>query len=164
MVDRVTYRRRKSFRTASNVVRKVKTPGGKLVLHYMGKKGKLRCGEGGVRAPAARRAGAPPKGTRASARQKKVSRAYGGSRCGVCVRKRIVRAFLIEEQKIVKKVLKRSSRRPRSEPGEARLGPCLSVWGGAGRRCEPPLPRLPHRHLSPLPHPTSTPPCGLRAC
>lgn len=38
--------------------------------------------------------------------QKSVSRAYGGSRCANCVRDRIVRAFLIEEQKIVKKVLK----------------------------------------------------------
>ena len=39
------------------------------------------------------------------AREKRVSRAYGGSRCSGCVRERIVRAFLIEEQKIVKKVL-----------------------------------------------------------
>ena len=47
-VDRCTYRRRKSFRTKSNTVRKVKTPGGKLVLHYTGKKGKaLTCGEAG---------------------------------------------------------------------------------------------------------------------
>jgi ribosomal protein L34E len=38
-------------------------------------------------------------------REKTVSRAYGGSRCSGCVRSRIVRAFLIEEQKIVKKVL-----------------------------------------------------------
>jgi len=37
---------------------------------------------------------------------KNVSRAYGGSRCSKCVKDRIVRAFLIEEQKIVKKVLK----------------------------------------------------------
>jgi len=37
-----------SFRTKSNTVRKVKTPGGKLVLHYTGKKGKtLSCGEAG---------------------------------------------------------------------------------------------------------------------
>ena len=34
-----------------------------------------------------------------------VARAYGGSRCAGCVKMRIVRAFLIEEQKIVKKVL-----------------------------------------------------------
>jgi hypothetical protein len=36
---------------------------------------------------------------------KTVQRAYGGSRCGNCVRDRVVRAFLIEEQKIVKKVV-----------------------------------------------------------
>ena len=46
--DRVTYRRRKSFRTVSNKVRKVKTPGGKLVLHYTGKKGSNPiCGDAG---------------------------------------------------------------------------------------------------------------------
>jgi large subunit ribosomal protein L34e len=39
-------------------------------------------------------------------RERRVSRAYGGSRCGQCVRQRIVRAFLIEEQKIVKSVLR----------------------------------------------------------
>ena len=38
-----------------------------------------------------------------------VSRAYGGSRCAHCVRDRIVRAFLIEEQKIVKKVMKKKA-------------------------------------------------------
>lgn len=39
------------------------------------------------------------------ASDKTVSRAYGGSRCHKCVRDRIVRAFLVEEQKVVKKVL-----------------------------------------------------------
>ena len=44
----MTYRRRKSFRTVSNKVRKVKTPGGKLVLHYTGKKGSNpTCGDPG---------------------------------------------------------------------------------------------------------------------
>lgn len=33
-------------------------------------------------------------------------RAYGGVLCAACVRTRVVRAFLVEEQKIVKKVLK----------------------------------------------------------
>jgi large subunit ribosomal protein L34e len=41
-----------------------------------------------------------------SKRMKTVTRAYGGSRCATCVRNRVVRAFLIEEQKIVKKVIK----------------------------------------------------------
>jgi large subunit ribosomal protein L34e len=38
-------------------------------------------------------------------RQRTVARAYGGSRCANCVKSRVVRAFLIEEQKIVKKVM-----------------------------------------------------------
>ena len=41
----------------------------------------------------------------AKKREKTVSRAYGGVQCHTCVRQRIVRAFLIEEQKIGKKVL-----------------------------------------------------------
>jgi len=45
--------------------------------------------------------------------KKTVQRAYGGSRCANCVRDRIVRAFLIEEQKIVKKVLKETAQKKR---------------------------------------------------
>lgn len=37
---------------------------------------------------------------------RKVSRAYGGNLCGTCVKNRITRAFLIEEQKIVKAFMK----------------------------------------------------------
>lgn len=63
----------------------------------------------------------PTKYASLSKNKKNVSRAYGGSRCACCVRNRyksvirlkslnlftsIVRAFLVEEQKIVKKVLK----------------------------------------------------------
>ena len=43
---------------------------------------------------------------RLSKTKKHVSQAYGGSMCAKCVRDRIKRAFLIEEQKIVVKVLK----------------------------------------------------------
>ena len=41
-------------------------------------------------------------------RERRVSRAYGGSFCGTCVREKILRAFLLEEQKVVKKVLAES--------------------------------------------------------
>ena len=44
--------------------------------------------------------------TRLSRRQKTVFRAYGGVLSHKAVREKIVRAFLIEEQKIVMKVLK----------------------------------------------------------
>lgn len=46
--------------------------------------------------------------------KKNVTRAYGGSRCANCVKDRIVRAFLIEEQKIVKKVLKESQEKEKA--------------------------------------------------
>ncbi|KAJ3357733.1 hypothetical protein AMAG_02154 [Allomyces macrogynus ATCC 38327] len=106
MVQRLTYRRRLSYNTKSNKVRVVKTPGGKLVYQYALKKAASpKCGDCGVALagiPALR----PRKYATLSKRQKTVSRTYGGSRCGHCVRERILRAFLVEEQKIVKKVLK----------------------------------------------------------
>ena len=79
--------------------------GGRLVVQYVGKRAfGPRCGDCGTRLP-----GIPalrPKEYKGiSKRQKTITRAYGGSRCANCVKTRIVRAFLIEEQKIVKKVL-----------------------------------------------------------
>ena len=43
--------------------------------------------------------------------KKTVQRAYGGSRCANCVKDRVVRAFLIEEQKIVKKVMREAEKK-----------------------------------------------------
>ncbi|KAJ3189177.1 60S ribosomal protein L34 [Gaertneriomyces sp. JEL0708] len=106
MAQRVTYRRRLSYNTKSNKTRVIKTPGGKLaVLHITKKASAPKCGDCGTvlaGIPALR----PTQYARLSRSQKNVTRAYGGSRCGSCVRSRIVRAFLIEEQKIVKRVLK----------------------------------------------------------
>ncbi|EME30898.1 60S ribosomal protein L34-A [Galdieria sulphuraria] len=103
---RVVLRRRHPYNTRSNRIRKVRTPGGKLVVQYPGKKGKQpRCGDTGKPLqgiPALR----PIEYSRISKRQKKVNRAYGGNLCAQAVRDRILRAFLIEEQKLVKKVLK----------------------------------------------------------
>lgn len=48
----------------------------------------------------------PTQYKRLSKNKKTIHRAYGGNRCAECVRQRIVRAFLVEEQRIVKKVLK----------------------------------------------------------
>lgn len=102
MVQRVTYRRRLAYNTTSNRTRVIKTPGGKLVNLHLKKPAKAPCcGDCGIKLPgiAALR---PREYSRVSKRHKTVTRAYGGSRCGGCVRERIVRAFLIEEQKIVK--------------------------------------------------------------
>lgn len=138
--NRVTFRRRHSYNTRSNRIRKFKTPGGKLSVHYVTKAAKpVACGDCGtaLQGVSAVRAGrqlrwapcsvATLAGAHALTRlyylllqiprarpyemklisrsERTVNRAYGGSRCAVCTRQRIMRAFIIEEQKIVKKVL-----------------------------------------------------------
>ncbi|OQR74502.1 60S ribosomal protein L34-like [Tropilaelaps mercedesae] len=83
-----------------------KTPGGRLVYLYLGKKRTVpRCGDCKERLRGVK-GGRPRERSRQVRREKRVTRAYGGSRCGKCVRNRIIRAFLIEEQKIVARVLK----------------------------------------------------------
>eukprot|EP01135_Chromosphaera_perkinsii_P012134 Nk52_evm1s2593 gene=Nk52_evmTU1s2593 len=105
MGQRVTFRRRTCYKTKSNINRIVKTPGGKLVFQLVKKSGTIpKCGDCGVELrgiPGLR----PHEYANTSRPKKTVSRAYGGSRCAGCVRDRIVRAFLIEEQKLVKRIM-----------------------------------------------------------
>ncbi|KAK5080644.1 60S ribosomal protein L34B [Exophiala xenobiotica] len=104
--QRLQYRRRNPYNTRSNKVRIIKTPGGELRYLHTKKRGTApKCGDCGTKLPGIP-ALRPRQYATISKTQKSVSRAYGGSRCASCVRDRIVRAFLIEEQKIVKKVLK----------------------------------------------------------
>mmetsp|Transcript_23676 Transcript_23676/g.42970 ORF Transcript_23676/g.42970 Transcript_23676/m.42970 type:complete len:133 (-) Transcript_23676:58-456(-) len=102
MVQRLTYRRRNSYRTKGNKIHAVRTPGGVLSAHYIPKSSSIpKCGDCGNQLhgiPAVR----PKEYRTLKKRQRSVSRAYGGSRCFACVRDRIVRAFLVEEQKLVK--------------------------------------------------------------
>ncbi|EAW11482.1 60S ribosomal eL34 domain-containing protein [Aspergillus clavatus NRRL 1] len=96
------------YNTRSNKVRIIKTPGGELRYLHIKKKGTApKCGDCGIKLPGIP-ALRPREYSQISRPKKTVSRAYGGSRCAGCVKDRIVRAFLIEEQKIVKKVLKES--------------------------------------------------------
>lgn len=105
---RLQYRRRNPYNTRSNKVRIVKTPGGKLRFLHIKKRGSpVKCGDCGSKLPGIPSL-RPREYAQVSKPTKTVQRAYGGSRCGNCVRDRVVRAFLIEEQKIVKKVLKES--------------------------------------------------------
>lgn len=83
----------------------VKTPGGKLVAQVLTKKTKgARCSDCKCALPGI-------KHLKSSAyrnlkkRERTVSRAYGGSACGGCVKTRIMRAFLLEEHKAVKKLM-----------------------------------------------------------
>ena len=114
MVQRVTYRRRLSYNTQSNKVRKVRTPGSKVVVQYVQKRAH------GPRAPhdscdCGKRINGiaqlrPYAYKKISKRQKTVSRPYGGVLCAGCVKSRIVRAFLLEEIKTIKQA-KRASKK-----------------------------------------------------
>ncbi|TEB32863.1 putative ribosomal protein L34.e [Coprinellus micaceus] len=111
MAQRVTIRKRTPYNTTSNKRRVIKTPGGKLVYHHLKKAGTApKCGDCGVALPGVP-ALRPRQYATISKRQKTVQRAYGGSRCGDCVKSRILRAFLVEEAKIVKKVIKSQTTR-----------------------------------------------------
>jgi large subunit ribosomal protein L34e len=105
MAQRLIHRHRHTYSTRSNKTRIVRTPGGKLVYQYRAKKAAVpKCGDCGHALngiPALR----PKEYARLKPSQRTVSRAYGGTRCSGCVRNRILRAFLCEERKLVKKAL-----------------------------------------------------------
>ncbi|KAI6912871.1 60S ribosomal protein [Hortaea werneckii] len=110
---RMTYRRRQPYNTVSNKVRTIRTPGGEHRLLNTKKKGtNPKCGDCGSKLagiPALR----PREYAQISRPKKTVSRSYGGSRCATCVKDRVTRAFLIEEQKIVKKVMREAEKKNR---------------------------------------------------
>jgi large subunit ribosomal protein L34e len=104
---RVTTVRRHAYRTKSNRVKTIRAPGGRFTAQYMDKKRHgVTCGDAGctMTLPGIKHRDTNGYKT-AKKREKRVSRAYGGRSCAGCVKQRILRAFLIEEAKIVKKVL-----------------------------------------------------------
>ncbi|CEM16581.1 unnamed protein product [Vitrella brassicaformis CCMP3155] len=108
MVQRLTYRRKVRYNTPSNKQIVVKTPGGVNTYHLATKRSaRPRCAQANCHIPLAGIPAVRPRELKyMKKRQRRVSRAYGGNLCHICTRDRIVRAFLIEEQKLVKKVLK----------------------------------------------------------
>lgn len=102
---------RHPYNTNSHSLKAVRTPGGKLKGQKIVKKSKgPKCGDCKTLLPGIKHL----KSTeyrRTSKRERTVSRAYGGAVCHHCVRNRIVRAFLLEEQKAVKKVLAERSQK-----------------------------------------------------
>jgi len=115
MVTRLSFRRHVSWNTRSNKNRLVKTPGGRVTYLVARKKVNApKCGDTKKRLqgmPQAR----PAEMRRLKQRQRKVARAYGGTLSARAVRTRIVRAFLIEEQRCVKAVLLAKEREQRKE-------------------------------------------------
>jgi len=109
---RITYRRRNPFNTRSNYYRKVRTPGNRLVIQYLKKlhlkhRSLPKCADTGKPL----RGVLPNRGnlynrrlTTLQQKRKAVSRIYGGYLSHTAVRERIIRAFLIEEARIQRKV------------------------------------------------------------
>jgi len=104
---RVSYRRRTHYATRSNGVKLVRTPGNRLVAQKRTKtaKGPHTPWVLGHKRLAGTKALRHIDSRNASRYRKTVSRPYGGVLSAEQVRDRVVRAFLIEEQRIVKKVL-----------------------------------------------------------
>ncbi|CAD7686150.1 unnamed protein product [Nyctereutes procyonoides] len=96
MVQCLTYCHRLSYNTASNKTRLSRTPCNRIIYLYIKKVGKAPKYACGV----------CPIHMTLSKTKKYVSRACGGSMCAKCVYDRIKYAFLIEEQKIIVKVVK----------------------------------------------------------
>lgn len=90
MAQRVTLPTRSPYNTKSNKRRVVKTPGGKLKYHLIGKQASpVRCGDCHDALPGVKSL-RPRQYANVSKTKKTVSRAYGGSRCANCVRTRWV--------------------------------------------------------------------------
>lgn len=80
---------------------------------------RTKCGDCGIPLPGVATL-RPRQYATLSKTHKSVSRIYGGSRCANCVKERIVRAFLIEEQKIVKKVVKEQTEAAKKEANKSK--------------------------------------------
>merc|ERR1711976_428001 len=107
MGARVNYRRNKSWNTRSNKIRQVRTPGGRLTAQYVAKKAK---GPGnGMRTSSMRLGGLrrmrPTDYRRTAKHTRRISRAYGGVFSHTELKNRIIRTFLTEEVKNVKKTM-----------------------------------------------------------
>lgn len=96
---------RHSYNTKQHSARGVRTPGGTLKAQRIYKKSSgVKCSDCKAVLPGIKHIRASKYHT-TKKRERTVSRAYGGSCCATCVKARIMRAFLLEEQKAVKKVL-----------------------------------------------------------
>ena len=103
---RIAYRRRMHYATRGNLVRKIRTPGNRLIFQSAGKRSQ------GPHTPWVlghkRLSGTKALNhfdARTSDRNAKtVSRAYGGVLSADQVRDRVIRAFLVEEQRIARKM------------------------------------------------------------
>ena len=100
---RLVIRGKYNYHTPSNILKRVKTPGGRLTLHKVRKvRNPVVCGDTGVQLNGIKRLD-KCQWKNAPKRVRTVSRTYGGVLSSSAVRHRIMRAFLNEELKCIKK-------------------------------------------------------------
>lgn len=103
---RVHYRRRCQYNTENNQVKFVRTPGGKLVFQHKKKLGHyVKCKDTGVKLHGIKRSRMSERRNKIPKHKKTVSRPYGGNLSGNALKERIMRAFLVEEQKCVNQLI-----------------------------------------------------------
>merc|ERR1712100_223718 len=111
MGARVHYTRNKSWNTRSNKVRQVRTPGGRLHVQYVQKRAATP--KSAMVTDSARLGGLrrmrPHAYKLQSKHTRRVSRAYGGVYTHSEVKNRIIRTFLTEEVKNVKKAISQTA-------------------------------------------------------
>merc|ERR1711881_480749 len=125
MGARVHYTRHNSWNTRSNKFRQVRTPGGRLAVQYVQKKAK---GPQNAMVTSAERLGGLNRMRPNDYRR--VSRAYGGVFDHSEVKNRIIRTFLTEEVKNVKKTMALQASQEAKKNKKAKKG----AKGGAKKK------------------------------
>lgn len=92
-----------TYKTASNRRIKVITPSKKISFIREGKKAKMHRCHGCDALLIGIAALRPAAFSRLPVSQRRVSRSYGATHCSKCVQKKIISAFLAEEQKLLSK-------------------------------------------------------------
>jgi len=106
--QRVNLIKKNSYSTTRNRFKISKTPRNKLKILYLKKKiSPLACKNENIKLNGIKVSGVR-KFSHFCRRKKTVSRAYGGNLSGRAVKEKIIKAFLIEEQKLIKKLLKKN--------------------------------------------------------
>ena len=137
MGARVNYTRNKSWNTRSNKIRQVRTPGGRLVAQYVAKR--VATPKSAIVTEPTRLGGLrrmrPHAYKLQSKHTRRVSRAYGGVFSHGEVKNRIIRTFLTEEVKNVKKTMAMTAA---AESKKNKKGG-KTVKGGKKRQVKKPL-------------------------
>ena len=129
--NRVHYLRQHTYTTRSNKIRKVRTPGGRLTVQYMKKtaKGAQQPFAGNSRLSGLKKmSNQDYKNTANNSRR--IARAYGGVITPVQLKEKIMRAFLIEEVKVVKQMIrdkKKKEKEAAKKAGEVKAAPVKPV-------------------------------------